>query len=262
MIVRLLYDVAKIVWLAPLYVTELPELIALSVLMPTVPFSVRFDPIAWVKSPVPLSALLTVRLLLLINVTPVTVTFGIVSVPRRLWVLVSNVYTPEPAVNVPLFAIPLWKLAAELPLLFHVADDEMVTSPAKVLVPDEEVMARVDAPPDPTVVVPVTEKLNPPTDNEVPLPTVRFPPTVVCTAVEALVVPEVIRLFSVTAVVPPMVWVVPFNVNVPVPGTIVAPLLVRLPARFVAAPAVNVPKVRSMLPDAVKVAGAVKLPAV
>lgn len=52
------------------------------------------------------------------------------------------------------------------------------------------------------------------------------------------------------------------NVVVLDPGTIVAPLLVRFPANATEFPAVKVPEVSVMLPEAVKDEGAVKFPAV
>ena len=53
-----------------------------------------------------MSAVVTVRVLLLVSVTPVTVTLGMEKVPVRDCAFVLNVCTPVPAVNVPLLVIP------------------------------------------------------------------------------------------------------------------------------------------------------------
>jgi hypothetical protein len=81
LIVRFVYVVGKIACAAPVYVTVLPVLVAVRVVMPEVPprFSVALA--ACVNPPVPESAVATVNVLLLVKVTPVTVTLGIDIVP-------------------------------------------------------------------------------------------------------------------------------------------------------------------------------------
>lgn len=71
--------------------TVLLLLIAFKVETDDVPPIVRLEPADWIKSPVPLRAVLTVTLLLLISVTPVTVRLGMASVPVNDCVLVSKV---------------------------------------------------------------------------------------------------------------------------------------------------------------------------
>ena len=70
------------VWDAPVKFTVLPELLAVSVVIPEVPPIFNVELAACVNPPAtPLNAVLTVNVLLFVNVTPVTVTFGIVKSP-------------------------------------------------------------------------------------------------------------------------------------------------------------------------------------
>lgn len=171
--------------------------------MPDVPPIFRVAFAACDSSPVPESAVATVRVLLFVSVTPVTVMLGIDNVPVTDWELVLNVYTPVPAVKVPLFVIPPWIVIAELPELFHVAPELIVTRSVKVFVPVAEEMVSVPLVPPPTVVVPVTERAKPAAVKVVPLPTFKLPPILNPTTVVVEAVPLSVRLPDI-AVVP--VW--------------------------------------------------------
>lgn len=196
--------------------------------------------------------------MLLIRVTPVTVTDGIMNAPVRTCALVLKVCTPLPAVNVPLLVIPPWNVTAELPELFHVDVDATVTRPVNVLVPVEEVMINDAAPADPTWVAPPTENVTAPTETEVPFPTVSIPAKDVFPETVTAVVPEVATLFSVTVDVPPIAWTAPTRFTVPLPGVIV-PLLVRLPDKLIVVGVVSVPALTSKFPVTPRI---VVLPAV
>jgi hypothetical protein len=80
--------------------------LASSETMVEVPPIFKVAPLPWVSPPVPPKAVFTVSVVLLVRVTPVTVTLGmeIAVVPPRAWLFVSKVYTPVPAVKV----VPLW----------------------------------------------------------------------------------------------------------------------------------------------------------
>ena len=149
---------------------------------------------AWVSSPVPDSAVPTVSVLLLVRVTPVTVTLGMENVPVSACELVSKVYTPVPAVKVPLLVMPPRKVAAELPELFQVPPALIVTKPVNILVPVAEDMFKVPVVPPPTVVVPVTVKAKAPAVKAVPFPMVRLPLMPKPTAVAVLAVPLNVKL--------------------------------------------------------------------
>ena len=73
--------------------TVLPLTVAVSVVIPTAPVKLIFSvPVAaLVRPPLPARVVDTVNELLLVSVTPVTVTFGIVNVPVSDWELVSKV---------------------------------------------------------------------------------------------------------------------------------------------------------------------------
>src|SRR5947209_5703842 len=92
----------------------LPLFVAVNVVMPDVPPMLSVALPACVTPPDPERAVPTVNVLLLVTVTPVTVTLGIVNVPFRFWALVSKVCTPVPALNVPLLVIPPLKVTGEL----------------------------------------------------------------------------------------------------------------------------------------------------
>jgi hypothetical protein len=72
---------------------------------------------------------------------------------------------------------------------FQVPPLLIVTLPVYVLAPLVLLFAWVPL----TVVVPATEKLNPPTVKVVPVPISRLPPMVTLVAMEALVVPLIVR---------------------------------------------------------------------
>jgi len=108
---------------------------------------------ALVSPPVPANAVFTVNEPLLVRTTdaPVTVTLGTESVPESAWELVSKVWTPLPAVNVPLFVMPLRKVTAEFAEeLSQVPPAATVTSPLKILAPVAEDIARLPLLPPPT----------------------------------------------------------------------------------------------------------------
>ena len=130
--------------------------------MPGGPVKLIFSvPVAlFVKPPVPANAVVTVSVLLLVSVTPVTLTLGMENVPVRACAFVSNVCNPAPAVKVPLLVIPPLKVTAQFPELLQVPPALIVTRPVKVFVPAMvEDMVRLPLVPPPTVVVPVTAKL-------------------------------------------------------------------------------------------------------
>ena len=137
----------------------MPPAVAVNVVIPDVPPMFSVPVAALVNPPVPDSAVPTVRVPLLVSVTPVTVTFGIENVPLSAWLLVSKVCTPVPALKLPLLVIPPRKLTAELIVSFQVAPEFTVTKPLKLFVPAVEEKVRLPLVPPPTVVVPVTVKL-------------------------------------------------------------------------------------------------------
>src|SRR5436190_21064852 len=107
--------------------------------MPAVPPMVKEAFEVCVNVPLPLSSVLTVRLLLLVSVTLVTVTLGMENVPVSDCVLVVNEYVPVPALKVPLFVMPPLIVTAELAdVLVHVPPEAMVNKPIKIFVPVNE----------------------------------------------------------------------------------------------------------------------------
>jgi len=165
--------------------------------------------------PFPVSAVPMVKLLLLINLTPVTVMFGIVKDPESavsVWSLVMNVWTPVPALKIPVpkSVIPLLNVAGEFPVLFQVAPADTVTRPLRFSTPAALLMTMLPLDPPPTVVVPVTVSGNPATAKVVPSPMERLPPIVKPTTVVAVAVPLRVRL-------PPIPMVPVANVLAPVP---------------------------------------------
>lgn len=170
-------------------------MVAFNVVMPDVPPMFSVAPTACVSAPVPLKAVPTVRLLLLVRVTapPVTVTLGIVRFPVKACEFVSNVCTPVPALKVPLFVMPPRNVTAEFAAVFvHVAPDAIVTRPVKVRVL-LAVIVRAPLVPPPTVVVPVTANVEFPIENVAPLLMLRFPVTVVLPLVDAVPDTEITR---------------------------------------------------------------------
>ena len=107
------------------------------------------------SSPVPVSAVLAVRVPVLVSAMPVTATFGIVKIPARAWLLVSNVCAPLPDVKLPPLAIPPRNVAGEVPE-FHVPPALIATAPLKILVPVALEMFKTPLVPSPTVVAPAT----------------------------------------------------------------------------------------------------------
>ena len=182
------------------------DAVAVNVVIPDVPPIFRVALAAWVNPPVPDKAVPTVNVLLLVSVTPVTVTLGIDNVPASACAFVSNVCTPVPELKVPLLVMPPLNVTGEFAaVLVHVPPAATVTRPTKVLVPVAEVIVRLPLVPPPTVVVPVTVKLKPATVNVVPSPTESAPPTVVAIPVVVFVLPLVLRLLKVVLAVPPIV---------------------------------------------------------
>ena len=115
-------------------------------------------------------------------------------------------YTPEPAVKVPvLLVIPPRKVTGEFPELFHVDPLAAVIKPVKILVPVAEDITKLPLAPPPTAVVPVTVKLNPAAVKVLPLPTDKLPPIMVAIPVLVLVLPLVLRLLNVVPEDPPIV---------------------------------------------------------
>ena len=138
--------------------TVLPVAEAVNVVIVEVPprFSVALAPC--VNPPLPMSAVSTVKVPLLVSVTPVTVTLGIVNVPVSVWVLMSKVCTPLPPVKPGVLVIPPQNVTAEFPELFQVAPPLTVTKPVKIFVPVAEEMVNPPLAPPPTLVVPDTVK--------------------------------------------------------------------------------------------------------
>lgn len=120
----------------------------------------KIAPLPWVRPPVPIKAVSTVKVVLLVRVIPVTVTLGIeiAVAPPIAWSFVLKVCTPVPAVKVaPLWVIPPRKVTASFAELSHVPPASIVTSPTKIFVPVSEVMFTV-----PSIVVgPVTVDVTP-----------------------------------------------------------------------------------------------------
>src|SRR4030042_5644543 len=164
-----------------------------------------------VKPPVPANAVVTVSVLLLVSVTPVTVTLGMENVPVRACAFVLNVCTPVPALKVPLLVIPPWKVTAEFAVvLAQVPPALIVTRPVKVFVPVAEDMVRLPLVPPPTVVVPVTVKAKPAAVKVVPSPILRLPVLPKSTTVAVVDDPLRVRL-------PPIVVVPACRVFAPLP---------------------------------------------
>jgi len=189
---------------------------AVSVVIPTAPVKLIFSvPVAaLVRPPLPARVVDTVNELLLVSVTPVTVTLGIVNVPISACELILKVCTPVLAVNVPLLVIPLLNVGVTAALSVQLELVLIVTSPVKVLagfVAEENDNIPAD-PPLPTVVVPVTLKVKAPTVKVVPFPMIRLPPTVKAAPVVAAAAPLKVRL--------PVMDVVAPNVLAPLPESV------------------------------------------
>ena len=149
-------------------------------------FSVPVAPL--VNAPVPESAVPTVKAPLFVYV-PVTATDGIENVPVIVLPAPLKVWTPVPALNVPVFEILPGRVKATLAaVLFHVAPASTVTSPLKALVPVAEDKVKIPLVPLPTVVAPVTVKAKAPAVKVAPspitrlLPIARAPPSAVVPA--------------------------------------------------------------------------------
>lgn len=207
-------------------------------------FKIAFVP--WVVVPVPARAVETVNptVLLLARNAPVTVTLGIVStlVPKIVWLFVLNVYTPVPAVKVPLSVMPPRMVAVEFPELFHVP--ATVTRPVNVFAPVELVMFSVSV----TVVGPLLVKTTPPMEN---IPDTTVVDVAVAATVSDAVVAAVLLMTSVLKfwVVAPMVCALPPEKTI----TPVLPVNVPAPDQFpctvvVLDPPFNVPSVITTLP--------------
>jgi len=193
----------------------LPLSVAVRVVMVEVPLIFRVALAACVSPPVPMSAVDTVRELLLVRMIPrpVTVTLGMENVPVRACEFVSKVCIPLPAVKAGLLVIPPRKVIAELPELFQVPPVLTVTNPVKILVPVEEDTVRLPLVPAPMVVVPVTVKAKPAAVKVVPSPMLRLPVIARPTTMVAFAVPLRVRL-------PPIVVVPVCNVLAPPPDNV------------------------------------------
>jgi len=170
---------------------------------------------AFVKLPVPAKAVATVKVPLFVSVTPVTVTLGMDHVPVSDWALVLKVCTPVLAVKEPPLLIPLLNVGVIAAFSVQLEFALIVTRPVKVLlgfVAEEKIMLP-PVPPLPTVVVPDTVNVYPPTVKVVPFPILRAPLMARFAPVVAVAVPLNVRL-------PPMVVIAP-KVSAP-------PLRVRL----------------------------------
>ena len=144
---------------------------------------------------VTVSRVATVRVLLFVSVTPVTVTFGMVKVPVSACALVLNVCAPVPALKVPLLVIPPRNVIGEFAeVLAQVPLALIVTKPVKSFAPLAEDMVKLPLVPAPTVVVPVTVNANPAAVKVVPSPIARFPVIVNPTTVVVNTVPLRVRV--------------------------------------------------------------------
>lgn len=151
--------------------------LAVSVVIAEVPPIFKVAPLPWVSPPEPLKAVFTVSVVLLVRVTPVTVTLGmeIAVVPPIARLFVSKVCTPVPAVKVvPLWVIPPRKDTASLAVLFHTPPGLMVTSPVNIFVPVVEEIVTTPV----MLVAPETVVVTAPKVS-VPVVTVNVPPMVV-----------------------------------------------------------------------------------
>lgn len=101
----------------------------------------------------------------------------------------------------------------------------IVASPVKVLVPLYPKIIKLP----PTVVVPVTAKVDPPIVKVVPFPIFKILAIVIFAAVETEAVPLVDRLLKALVLDPPIVFPEPVIINVLLPGVNV-PLFVQSPA--------------------------------
>ncbi len=195
----------------------LPLAVAVKVVIVEVPpiFNVPLVPLPLVNPPAPVSAVLTVSVAPSLMVyVPVTATEGMVSVPLIVLADPLRVYTPVPALNVPLTVRFPGKVKATLAaVLFHVAPLLTVRSLLKAFVPVAEDMVKIPLVPPPTVVVPVTVKAKPAAVKVVPSPTERFPLMVKPTTVVVDTVPLKVKL-PVMAVVPVCRTSVPLPLNV------------------------------------------------
>ena len=194
--------------------TVLESTVAVRVVMPEVPPMFKTAPLPWVSPPpVPLKAVATVKVVLLVRVTPVTVTLGIeiAVVPPIAWLFVLKVYTPDPAVKVvPLWVIPPRNVTAKSPELFHVPPALIVTSPVKscgIPIFIEKVSVPLFE------VVPLTVRAYPAEVKVVPVPMSRAP-IVIPTTVVVVAVPLKVRVpFTVVVVVVRVLAPLPLKVR-------------------------------------------------
>ena len=193
--------------------TVLPTAVAVRLVMAEDPPKLSMPDALFVRPPVPASAVAMMSVPLLVKVTPVTVTLGIMKLPVRACELLLKVCMPELAVKVPLLVMPLLKVGAMAAPSFQVAPLLMVTKPVNVLagmVAEEK--DNVPEVPAPTVVVPVTPNVKAPTVKAVPSPMDRFPLTVRLAPVVAVALPLNVR-FPATVVIAPNVSAPPLNVK-------------------------------------------------
>ncbi len=124
----------------------LPDADAVRVVMVEVPPMFNTAPLPWVSPPVPVKAVATVKVVLLVRVTPVTVMLGIeiAVVPPIDWLFVSKVCTPDPAVKVvPLWVIPPRNVTAAPAELFQMPPELIVTKPTNTFAPVPPVIPKV-----------------------------------------------------------------------------------------------------------------------
>ena len=169
-------------------------------------FSVEFA--ACSSSPVPDSAMPTVRVLLFVRVTPVTVMLGIDNIPFRACGFVLNVCTPVPAVNaviVPELVIPPCKVIASFAGLVQVPLAPTLIKPENSFVPVAEfIVIPPLVAPVPIEVVPLTASAVVNASNvRVPCVAVKFPVIVV------VPVPVKVAPFTSSSSRLPKVFVVP-----------------------------------------------------
>ena len=218
----------------------------------------RLSVLVLVSPPVPESAVATVKVPLLVRVTPVITTVGNVTGPLNACALVLNVCDPVLPVNVGVVVIPPRKTGVIAALSVHDAPVLTVTKPTKVLTGFVAFEKTIDPlVPPPTVVVPLTVNKNPADVKVVPSPIERFPPMVIVATVVVAAVPLKER-FPVTEV-PELNVLAPLPERVRLANALVPVMVCAPPAKFtVPVPAVNVP-VLDQFPFTVKVTAPVSV---
>jgi len=213
---------------------------------------------ALVSPPVPESAVATVKVPLLVSVTPVITTVGNVTGPVNVCALVLKVCDPVLPVIVGVVVIPPRKTGVTAAFSVHDAPVLTVTKPTKVLNGPVALEKTIDPlVPPPTVVVPFTVNAKPADVNVVPSPIERLPPMVMVATVVVDAVPLKDKL-PVTEVAALKVFA-PLPERVRLANALVLVMVCAPPPKLtVPVPAVNVP-VLDQFPFTVKVTAPVSV---